>query len=59
MSIEDLVRAKVRIDKILVENSVAGVSFAEMFSDHAGKENIKRDCKLYRKRRQCAVTEIA
>jgi hypothetical protein len=35
--------AKVRIDKIVVESSVAGVSFTETFSDDSGKDNVKRD----------------
>jgi hypothetical protein len=46
--IEDLVRAKVRIDKILVESWVAGGSLAETFSDDSGKDSVKRDCRSWR-----------
>jgi hypothetical protein len=47
LQIEDLVRTKVRIHKIIVESSVAGVSFTATFSDDSGKENVKRDGKSW------------
>jgi hypothetical protein len=47
MEIEDLVRAKVRTDKILIESSIAGVSFTETFSDDPGKDSVKRDSRIW------------
>jgi hypothetical protein len=41
------VGTKVRIDKIVVESEVAGVSFTETFSDDSGKDNVKRDGKSW------------
>jgi hypothetical protein len=35
----------VRIDKIVAESQVAGVSFTETFSDDSGKDRVKRDGK--------------
>jgi hypothetical protein len=37
------VGAKVRIDNIVVESQVAGVSFTETFSSDSGKDTVKRD----------------
>jgi hypothetical protein len=47
MTREDLLRAKVRIDKILVESSLAGFSLAETFSDDSGKSNGKKNCRSW------------
>jgi hypothetical protein len=47
LEIEDLMAVIVRIDKIVVESSVAGVSFTETFSDNSGKDNVKRDGKSW------------
>jgi hypothetical protein len=45
MQREDLVRAKGRIHKILVESEGAGVSFTETFSGNSGKDIVNRDCR--------------